>query len=106
MTSSTSPKLYSWAITWQLDVNKWQDLFNSTHRISSKSKVTIEGGTITISTLQGEWPMFGFNAQNTRATESEGAKGKTLKWYSREEVGSGFRNPVVAGGYVYIAERD
>jgi hypothetical protein len=111
LTTSTppvTPRIYSWAITWQKDDGRWQDLFNSTYRVDDRNQTSIEGGLVNISPIIGEWPLFGFNAQNTRATDGDGPSEANLYWYSQEEdqVGSGFRNPVIGDGFIYIANQE
>jgi len=105
-TAAKTPKIYNWGITWQKDHDHWQDSFNSTYRISSKSKVNIKNGNVNISSLQGEWPMFGYNPQNTRSTDGRGPQGSSaqLKWWSdsRWIVGGGFKNPVIGDDYIYV----
>lgn len=105
-TASKTPKLYSWAVTWQKNHSLWQDSFNSSYRIDAKSKINIVDGLINISSLQGEWPMFGYNTENTRATDGRGPQSSNppLKWYSsnKQLVGGGFRNPVIGDDGVYL----
>jgi outer membrane protein assembly factor BamB len=99
---AVSPRIYSWAVTWQ-NTTKWQDSFNTYYRLDKRTKINKENGYITISPVQDEWPMFGFNTENIRASNCIGAKNNTLYWYSREYVGGGFRNPVIGNGQLYIA---
>src|SRR5690606_3277061 len=58
--------------------------------------------TIMISQVQDEWPVFGFNSENTRASNSKGALTGHLYWFAEEPVGGGYRNPVIGNGKVYI----
>jgi outer membrane protein assembly factor BamB len=64
--------------------------------------VNEENGTIMISSIQDEWPMFGFDAANTRASGGKGAATDNLYWFSAEYVGGEYRNPVIGNGNVYI----
>ncbi|MFO7677412.1 MAG: PQQ-binding-like beta-propeller repeat protein [Thermoplasmatota archaeon] len=105
-TSSQTPKLYNWAVTWQTNTKEWSDSFNSSYRIESKTMINVDDGSINISSLQGEWPMMGYNPQNTRATDSKGPQNKNppLQWYTSmdDAVGGGFNNPVIGDGFLYI----
>jgi outer membrane protein assembly factor BamB len=100
---AVSPRIFSWAITWQ-NRTSWQDLFYTYYRIDERTRITKENETIMISLIQDEWPLFGFNSGNTRASDSIGAKTADLYWYSEASVpvGGGFRNPVIGDGMVYI----
>ncbi len=100
-TPSVSPRIFSWAITWQ-NKSRWQDAFYSYYRIDQRTKVTKENGTIMISLIQDEWPLFGFDIGNTRASGSKAATTNNLYWFSGEYVGGGYRNPIVGNGKVYI----
>jgi outer membrane protein assembly factor BamB len=101
---AVSPRIFSWALTWQ-NKDYWMDSFNTYYRIDSRSKVSKENGSIMISSIQDEWPFFGFDTANTRASSGKGATSDNLYWFSisTEDVGGGFRNPVVGNGNVYIA---
>lgn len=100
-TPSVSPRIFSWAITWQ-NKSCWQDTFHTYYRIDERTKVTKENGTIMISLVQDEWPLFGFDSGNTRASGSKAATTNNLYWFSGEYVGGSYRNPVVGNGKVYI----
>ncbi len=100
-TPFTSPRIFSWAMTWQ-NWSQWQDLFSTSYRIDSKNKVYVGSNIVNISRIQGEWPMFGFNPENNRATTGDGPSTSSLYWYSNEYVGGQFRNPVIGNGKVYI----
>ena len=65
-TSRVSPKIFSWTLTWQKDPNRWQDLFNSEHRMDLKNKINVSDGKVTIKPISGNWPMLGHDPQNTR----------------------------------------
>jgi|GEM_PF-1452744 len=102
---STTPRIFSWALTWQ-NAGQWQDLFNSSYRVSTKDKVSIGNSSVNISRIQGEWPMFGFNSENNRATTGFAPSSSNIYWASqKEKVGGGFRNPVIGNGKVYIASK-
>ncbi len=75
-----TPKLSSWAITWQKNRLKWKDLFNYNFRVD-KSKVNVIDGNISIDPITGDWPMFGQNPQNTRSTTAEGPKEFNRNWW-------------------------
>jgi outer membrane protein assembly factor BamB len=98
---SVSPRIFNWALTWQ-NKTRWQDSFDTYYRIDSRSKVNKVDGAIMISSIQDEWPMFGFDAANTRASGGKGATTNNLYWFSGEYVGGEFRNPVIGNGNVYI----
>jgi len=98
---SISPHIFSWAITWQ-NKTRWQDSFNTYYRIDQRTKVNKENETIMISFIQDEWPLFGFDSGNTRASNCKGAATNNRYWFSGEYVGGGFRNPVIGNGKVYI----
>lgn len=100
-TPSVSPRIFSWALTWQ-NKSRWQDTFQTFYRIDERTKVIKENGTIMISLIQDEWPMFGFDSGNTRASGSKAAISNNLYWFSGEYVGGSYRNPVVGNGKVYI----
>jgi outer membrane protein assembly factor BamB len=100
-TPLTSPRIFSWAMTWQ-NSSQWQDLFSTSYRIDVENKVHIGSNIVNISRIQGEWPMVGFNPENNRATTGDGPSASSLYWYSNEYVGGQFRNPVIGNGKVYI----
>jgi len=100
-TPLTSPRIFSWAMTWQ-NSSQWQDLFSTSYRIDVKNKVHIGSNIVNISRIQGEWPMVGFNPENNRATAGDGPSTSSLYWYGNEYVGGQFRNPVIGNGKVYI----
>ena len=106
LTAAKTPKIYNWAVTWQKNPDLWQDSFNSTYRIETKRKINIGDGSLNISSIQGEWPMFGHNPDGTRSTDGRGPQSSNppLKWYthSSQLVGGGFRNPVIGDGYIYV----
>lgn len=104
-TPSTSPRIFSWAITWQ-NKTHWQDSFSTYYRIDQRKKVIKENGTISISLIQDEWPLFGFDAGNTRASSGKGAATNNLYWFGGEYVGGGFCNPVIGNGNVYILSNE
>lgn len=101
-----TPKLYNVAVTWQTNPKEWKDSFNSSYRIESKTLINVADGSVNLSSLQGEWPMYGYSSEGTRATDGKGPqmKNPTFTWYTAEEqfVGGGFRNPVIGDGYLYI----
>ena len=98
---AVSPRIFNWALTWQ-NKSHWQDEFNTSYRIDSRNKVNIANGSVMISSIQDEWPMFGYDTKNTRASTGKGAVSNNLYWFSTEDVGGEFRNPVIANGNVYI----
>jgi len=100
-TPLTSPRIFSWAMTWQ-NSSQWQDLFSTSYRIEVKNKVHIGSNIVNISRIQGEWPMVGFNSENNRATTGDGPSASSLYWYGNEYVGGQSRNPVIGDGKVYI----
>jgi len=100
-TPLTSPRIFSWAMTWQ-NSNQWQDLFYTSYRIDVNNQVRIGTNIVNISRIQGEWPMVGFNSENNRATPGNGPSTSSLYWFGNEYVGGQFRNPVIGNGKVYI----
>ncbi|HWR28085.1 MAG TPA: PQQ-binding-like beta-propeller repeat protein, partial [Candidatus Thermoplasmatota archaeon] len=98
---SVSPRIFNWALTWQ-NKTRWQDSFETYYRIDSRTKVNKVNGTIMLSSVQDEWPMFGFDAANTRASGGKAATSANLYWFGGEYVGGEFRNPVIGNGNVYI----
>lgn len=98
---SASPRIFSWAVTWQ-NTTRWKDSFSTYYRIDERTRIAKENKTIMLSLIQDEWPMFGFDSRNTRATDSVGARTNNLYWFSKEYVGGGLRNPVIGDGKVYI----
>ena len=100
---SITPKIYSWTVTWQSNSDRWQDKFSSTYRIDVKRRVNVND-YVNISPAQGEWPMFGFNSENIRATEGDGALTSDLYWYGVESEEYLLTNPVIGDGSLYIAD--
>jgi PQQ-like domain len=98
---AVSPRIFNWALTWQ-NKSHWLDSFNTLNRVDTRSKINMVDGTIMISSTQDEWPLFGYDSTNTRASGGKGAASNNLYWFSAEDVGGGFRNPVIGNGYVYI----
>ena len=98
---AVSPRIFNWALTWQ-NKSYWQDSFHTYYRIGSRSKVNNQNGSILISAIQDEWPLFGFDSGNTRASGGKGATFRNLYWFSKENVGGNFRNPVIGNGLMYI----
>ncbi len=98
---TVSPRIFNWALTWQ-NKSHWQDSFNTYYRVDSHTKVNKVNGTIMISSTQDEWPLFGYDAANTRASGGKAATTDNLYWFSAEYVGGEFRNPVIGNGNVYL----
>jgi len=95
-THLASPKIFSWAVTWQTNVNRWQDLFNYTYRIDVKNKLNFSSdGNISIDPITDDWPMFGQNPQNTRSSEGKGPDDNELNWYSEIDAEETILNPVI-----------
>ncbi|VVB62379.1 Outer membrane protein assembly factor BamB [uncultured archaeon] len=102
---SVSPKIFSWTITWQ-SLNRWHDQFSSEYRIDVKNKINVENG-VNISRMSGDWPMFGQNPGNTRASTGKAAYTKDLYWWSDFRDYPAIRNqacgnPVVDSNALYI----
>lgn len=80
-----TPRIFSWTVTWQTG-NKWQDHFHSDYRIAVKNNVNVEtslyNGTVNISLVSGDWPMFGQNPGNTRASSGSAAFTSGFYWWS------------------------
>jgi len=107
---SVSPRIFSWTVTWQKETNKWQDNFNSTHRIAVKTRIKIEDN-LSINPISGDWPMFGQNPQNTRTSEGKGPSDQNstdIYWWDKtqEDPGLGVSDPVISDEYLYLCSRD
>lgn len=105
-THLVSPRIFSWAVTWQTDTSRWQDLFNYDFRVE-KNKVNVSGGNVSIDPITGDWPMFGQNPQNTRSTEGKGPVGDDFNWFSiiGDEKDEEILNPVIRDGKLYTSYR-
>ncbi|UCD14704.1 MAG: PQQ-binding-like beta-propeller repeat protein [Thermoplasmatales archaeon] len=98
---SISPKISSWAVTWQTDTHMWKDLFNYNYRLE-KNKVNIIDGNISIDPVTGDWPMFGQNPQNTRSSEREGPDEFKRNWWNiTGSENNIILNPVIRDGALY-----
>jgi outer membrane protein assembly factor BamB len=100
---SVTPKVFSWTITWQ-SILRWQDLFSTEYRIEEQHRVNINNASVNISLVSGDWPMYGQNPGNTRASSGKAAYTKDLYWWSDFHL---TRNqtpitPVVDNGVLYI----
>jgi len=102
---SVTPKIYSWTLTWQKK-NQWQDHFNSSYRISVKDSVVVDNDSVNISLVSGGWPMFGQNAENTRASNGPAATSDALYWISYYHENQTLGNPVIDGDSLYIYGRN
>jgi hypothetical protein len=99
---SVSPKIFSWTVTWQT-MNRWQDLFSSEYRVAVKNKVNVANG-VNISLVSGDWPMYGQNPANTRASVGKAASTNDLYWWSDFHLSKNQTcgSPVVDNGALYI----
>ena len=103
-----SPKIFGWSVAWQTRENTWQDLFNSTLRLNEteRESVSIFKGNASL-TAYTDWPMFGQNPENTRASDGKGVidNPEIPWWYSEDDiqVGGSYRNPVIKDEKLYIA---
>jgi len=112
LTSSSiafSPRLYGWGVMWQTQEG-FKDSFTNTYRIQETNGVKIENGDVKISEFFGDWEIFGKDSSNTRSyigPTAEEDSGKT-HWISdiQNDIGGGFRSPVVSDGVLYIASND
>ena len=112
--TSISPEVISLGITWQTKENTWGDLFNSTLRVDKKSddtyNVRFKDGNVSLIVYSNDWPMFGKNPANTRSSDGYGpglsSGDYTAFWRSKDISGTGYRNPVVKSGVLYIASED
>ncbi|MDH7517092.1 MAG: PQQ-binding-like beta-propeller repeat protein [Candidatus Thermoplasmatota archaeon] len=101
---SVTPKLYSWALTWQTESNTFKDKFSTDVRIDELLGAEIIGGDIKISDSSSDWPVFGRTPQNRRSYEGYGPQKSELYWSTKKKtVGGGFRSPVLSDGKIYIA---
>jgi hypothetical protein len=78
---AVTPTLLNWTVTWQTG-NKWQDSFHSGYRIDKENTVNVNYGSVNISLVRGDWPMFGQNPSNTRASSGSAALIKDPYWFS------------------------
>ena len=104
---SVTPKIYSWALTWQKK-NQWQDHFSTSYRISTKDSVIVDNDAVNISLVSGGWPMFGQNAENTRASDGPAATSNAFYWRSYYHYANNqtLGNPVIDGDSLYIYGRN
>ena len=105
---SASPEINSWGITWQTQDKMWRDLFNFSLRVDEKHNMSIANGDASVILSINDWPMFGQNSANTRSSDGYGpdADNHDIYWYSTTKSGSGYRNPVIKEGILYIASLD
>jgi outer membrane protein assembly factor BamB len=104
----SSPRLFELTITWQTHINQWKDLFNSDYRIDIKNRLKLDEindeGYLNLTLSQGNWPMLGFNLQNTRASDTKGSNTNNIWWYA-EVVGDDVRHemlsPILYEGNLY-----
>jgi len=78
---TVTPTLLNWSVTWQSG-SKWQDRFHSEYRIEKENNVDVNYGSVNISLVSGDWPMFGQNPENTRASSGSAALTKAVYWWS------------------------
>ena len=112
--TSTSPEVISLGITWQTKENTWRDLFNSTLRVDKKSgdtyNVRFKDGNVSLTVYSNDWPMFGKNSANTRSSDGYGpglsSGDYSAFWKSTGKSGTGYRNPVIKSGVLYVASED
>jgi hypothetical protein len=112
--TSISPEVTSLAITWQTKENTWRDLFNSTLRVDKKSddtyNVRFKDGNVSLIVYSNDWPMFGKNPANTRSSDGYGPGFSSgdypAFWKSTGKSGTGYRNPVIKSGVLYIVSKD
>ncbi len=101
-----TPKIYSWAITWQTKPGRWQDLFNFSYRLE-KNNININNGSINIAPFTGDWPMFGQNPQNTRTSMGEGpVKYQDNWWCQLGDENASISNSVIIDGAIYITSHN
>jgi len=107
--TSTTPKIYSWGLTWQTKENVWTDLFSSSLRIEKEdiSNIEIKNESANVIPFLSDWPMFGGNPVNTRSTEGAGLDSKPNDiFWKNEKVGGSYLDPVVKEGILYIASKN
>lgn len=101
-TSTKSPELYSWSVTWQRNQGRWDDRFSTTLRVSSKTYLTFNN-SVKLTPIEGEWPLLNQNPANTRTAEGRGPRDRTLYWFSALQEGSStLSSPVLYGDSMYI----
>lgn len=101
---SFTPKLHSWAVTWQTENNMFTDLFTSDLRLEQLIGATRSDGEIKISSSSGGWPVTGLTSANTRSYPGYGPVNDELYWYTAEKrFGGGLRSPVVDDDMLFIA---
>ncbi len=100
-TPSYSPQLKSWTLTWQSPPTQWSDQFNFTSRIDTSNKIQNEGGDISITPIQGDWPQQHATSNNNRQIDVAGPKVSTLNWIY-EQSRYEYKNPVIKDGFIYV----
>ncbi|RLF37018.1 MAG: hypothetical protein DRN08_00275 [Thermoplasmata archaeon] len=100
---SISPRLYSWAVTWQVEKNRFQDNFSSVLRIDEGVGINIAHNRINMSDFYSDWPFFGKTLDNNRVYEGFGPKKYDIGWYTYDGVGGKFCSPVLSHGRIFIA---
>ncbi len=101
-----TPKVFDLTLTWQNDLNKWQDSFESSVRIGTKNKIKVNDGQVIINPVSGDWPTFGQNARNIRASDGKGPGSNELKWYAELSEQTSVVSPVVSGEFLYTLQKD
>ncbi len=112
-----TPIIKMWGVTWQNSKSMWKDSFESFPplRVNQDESYHIlyKNDKIEIDPLANNWPMFGYNAQNIRKSETQGPDTLTLGWYYKHDsnpnfkpVGGKYQNPVLGNEYLYIPTSD
>jgi len=109
---TVTPRLFNWTVAWQTGNNwqnlKWQDLFHSQYRIGEKDNIDWVNGSLNISLMSGDWPMFGQNPSNTRTSTSGAAFTSDIYWssaYCGEPRNQTPLSMVLDGGALYVTSK-
>ncbi|EMR75163.1 hypothetical protein MBGDF03_01199, partial [Thermoplasmatales archaeon SCGC AB-540-F20] len=96
-THLASPKIFSWAVTWQTNVNRWRDLFNYTYRIDVKNKTKLF-----LPERKHKHRSYYRRLANVRPkstkykiSEGKGPDDDELNWYSEIDAEETILNPVI-----------
>jgi outer membrane protein assembly factor BamB len=104
---SITPEVYDWGVSWQISDDYYMDQFSTNLRVdeSTLKNIRLVDGKAHLVTTVYDWPMFGQNPENTRASPGlgPGVSYSSLCWESKEKVGGNQKNPIVNDGIIYIA---
>jgi putative pyrroloquinoline-quinone binding quinoprotein len=112
-----TPIIKMLGVTWQDSKDIWKDLMQSSPplRINQEESqnVLYTDEKIKINPLLNNWPMFGYNKENTRSSLSEAPDEFKTSWFYQanpnsyyERVGGRYLNPILGSEYLYIPTSD